>query len=379
MKISKLKIGIVCYPSIGGSGIVATSLGNELAKLGHKVHFISYDKPFRIDLKNKNISYHQVKVNEYQVFRYPDYTLPLAEKIGMINHDFGLDILHVHYAVPHATAALLAKDVAKSLKQKFPKVVTTLHGTDITLLARDPNLDSIIKYSIEESNGVTAVSESLKKDTLNVLKTKKPIEVIYNSYSPKSITKNPGQIRKELKIRQDDFLAIHISNLRPVKRIPDLLQIIKLIPNPKFKLLILAGSDFTDFLPLVKKWNIQSRVKVVPSVLDIQNYINAADVGLYTSEKESFGMGILETMFYKKPVIAAKTGGVPEVVENNKTGFLLPIGDTKGFVKKLNLLLKQPELAKEMGQAGFIRAQTNFSNEKIVSKYLEYYKNVLNC
>lgn len=371
-----LKIAIVCYPSIGGSGIVATNLGNELAKLGHQVHFISYDRPFRIDLENKNIHYHRVQVNEYEVFRYPDYTLPLAEKIGMVNHDFGLDILHVHYAVPHATAALLAKDVAKSRKQKFPKVITTLHGTDITLLARDPNLDSIIKYSIEESCGVTTVSNSLKNDTKKILKISTPIEVIYNSYSPKPVTKTRKVVRKSLNIKDSDFLAIHISNLRPVKRIPDLLKIVaKTAPN--VKLLVLAGSDFTPFLPLVKKLKIQNRVKVIPSVKDIQNYINATDVGLYTSEKESFGMGILETMYYKKPVVASKTGGVPEVVLNEKTGFLVRIGDIKGFSKMLDRLASSPALAEKMGEAGFFRAQERFSNQKIVAQYLEYYQKVL--
>ena len=355
---------------------MATNLGNELAKLGHQVHFISYDRPFRIDLENKNIHYHRVQVNEYEVFRYPDYTLPLAEKIGMVNHDFGLDILHVHYAVPHATAALLAKDVAKSRKQKFPKVITTLHGTDITLLARDPNLDSIIKYSIEESCGVTTVSNSLKNDTKKILKISTPIEVIYNSYSPKPVTKTRKVVRKSLNIKDSDFLAIHISNLRPVKRIPDLLKIVAKTA-PSVKLLVLAGSDFTPFLPLVKKLQIQNRVKVIPSVKDIQNYINAADVGLYTSEKESFGMGILETMYYKKPVVASKTGGVPEVVLNEKTGFLVRVGDIKGFSKMLNHLASSPALAEKMGEAGFLNAQKNFSNKKIISEYLGYYENIL--
>lgn len=371
-----LKIGIVCYPSIGGSGIVATNLGNELAALGHQVHFISYEKPFRINLKDKNIHYHQVKVNEYEVFRYPDYTLPLAEKIGMVNHDFGLDILHVHYAVPHATAALLAKSVATSRNQKFPKVITTLHGTDITLLAKDPNLDSIIKYSLEESCGVTAVSESLKKDTIKVLKTKKPIEVIYNSYAQKKITISKETIRKNLHLNTTDFVAIHISNLRPVKRIPDLLKIFTKT-KPNIKLLILAGSDFSPFLPLVKKLKLQNKIRVVPNVFDVQNYINAADVGLYASEKESFGMGILETMFYKKPVIAARTGGVPEVIEHKKTGILLPVGDIDGFTKNLNALSTDPGRVEQMGTAGLERASQNFSNEKILTRYLEYYHKIL--
>ena len=374
----KLKIGIVCYPSIGGSGIVATNLGNQLAKLGHKIHFISYEKPFRIDLKNKNIRHHRVEVNEYQIFRYPDYTLPLAEKIGTVNNQYGLDILHVHYAVPHATAALLAKNIAANCRQKFPCVITTLHGTDITLLARDPNLDSIIKYSIEDSAGVTAVSQSLKQDTLKVLKTKKPIEVIYNSYQPEKITVHRERIRKGLNIGSEDFLAIHSSNLRQVKRIPDLLKIFAKT-GPHIKLLVLAGGDFSPFRPLAKKLKIEHKLRIVPNVSDIQNFINAADVGVYTSEKESFGMGILETMFYKKPIIATRAGGIPEVVEHKKTGILLPLGDITGFARQINLLAANPKLAGTLGQAGFTRAKTLFSNEQIVAKYLAYYKKILGC
>lgn len=372
-----LKIGIVCYPSVGGSGIVATDLGLELAKMGHKVHFISYDEPFRLIAKHKNVYFHKVNINKYDLFKYPDYTLPLAVTIENVQKKYKLDVLHVHYAVPHATAALLARRIMRANGTPLPRVVTTLHGTDISLIARDKNLFEVIKYSIERSHGVTAVSQNLKKDTIKFLKIKKPIEVIYNFYSPPPITKTRAQIRKALKLKDDDFIAIHLSNVRPVKRIPDLLKIASLIKNPKFKLLILSGGDFTQFDSLVKKYKLGKKLIVLQNVRDIGNYINAADIGLYTSETESFGMGMLEAMSYGKPVIATKAGGIPEVVENNKTGFLLPVSDIQGFVKKITQLVNDEFLVKKMGQQAKQDACKKFCSSKIVPKYVEYYKSIL--
>jgi N-acetyl-alpha-D-glucosaminyl L-malate synthase BshA len=378
-KASLLKIGIVCYPSVGGSGIVATNLGLELAKLGHKVHFISYEEPFRLTGKHKNILFHKVNINQYELFKYPDYTLPLAVTIERVQKKYKLDIIHVHYAVPHATAALLARRVMRANGTYLPKVVTTLHGTDITLLARDKNLFEIIKYSIERSHGVTAVSKNLRDDTIKFLKTKKPIEVIYNFYTPPPVTKSAVDIRKKLGLKQDDFVAIHLSNLRPVKRIPDLLKIAAQIKNPKFKLLILSGGDFTEYLPLVKKLNLGKKLVVKQNVQDIGNYLNASDFGLYTSETESFGMGMLEAMSYGKTVIATKVGGIPEVVENNKTGFLLPVGDINGFVKKINWLIENPAAVKKMGALAKKDSCEKFCSNFVVPKYVDYYRSILNA
>ena len=252
--VKKLSIGITCYPSVGGSGIVASQLGSELARLGHKVHFISYEPPFRLDRKQPNVFFHQVELNEYKLFKYPDYTLPLAVKMVEVADKHKLDILHVHYAVPHATAALLATQIARDQMQHAPHVITTLHGTDITLLARDPNLGPIIKYSIESSCGVTAVSRSLKTETIQVLKSRKPIEVIYNFYRPKPPRKGRQEVRRALRVRKDDFLLIHMSNLRPVKRAQDVLRVLaELKDQPNIKLLILAGESFEPFFPQVRK------------------------------------------------------------------------------------------------------------------------------
>jgi N-acetyl-alpha-D-glucosaminyl L-malate synthase BshA len=365
---------MVCYPSIGGSGIVATSLGNELAKLGHQVHFISYEQPFRLNLNAPNVHFHKVNINKYNLFKYPDYTLPLAVAISAIHEKYKLDLVHVHYAVPHATAALLAEDMMKKVSIKPPKIITTLHGTDITLLAKDRHLFPIINYSIERSCCVTAVSNYLKKETRRVLKIKKAIEVIYNFYTPLPVTKTRGQIRRALNIKDGDFLAIHSSNLRAVKRIPDLLEIVsKMKPEPKFKLLILAGGDFSQYLPLVKKLGIQKKIIVKPAVLDIENYINAADLGIYTTNVESFGLSILECMAFGKPVLATKAGGVPEVMQNKKTGFLLPVGDVKGFAEKTKLLIQNPGLLQTLGKHAKQRALQNFSAQKIVNRYLKFY------
>lgn len=374
----KLNIGIVCYPSVGGSGIVATGLGQSLAKLGHKVHFISYEPPFALLAKQPNIFFHKVTFNGYELFKYPDYTLPLAVKMVEISKKYKLDILHVHYAVPHATAALLAKDIAREEKIPFPNVVTTLHGTDITLLARDKTVMPVIKYSIESSCGVTAVSESLKRDTKKALNTTRQIEVIHNFYTPKKATKSRAVIRKSLGVKEAEFLVIHLSNLRPVKRIPDLLKIIsKVKKNKNIKLLILAGGDFAPYESLVKKLGITDRIIIKKNILDIENYINASNIGLYTSSEESFGMGILETMSYGKPVLATNAGGIPEFMQNGKTGFLFGVGKVDDFARKLLELSNKDELVKELGQNASMRAQAGYSSVKIVNQYLEYYRKII--
>ncbi len=372
-----LNIGIVCYPSVGGSGVVATNLGNELAKLGHKVHFISYETPFKLNLKARNVFFHRVNINEYTLFKYPDYTLPLAETIIMVHEKYGFGIFHLHYAVPPATAPLLASRILLSTGIKPPKIITTLHGTDITLLAKDPNLFTVIKYSIEKSDGVTTVSEDLKKSTLKVLKTKKPIQVIHNFFTPPPIKKSRNAVRKGLGIKDTDFLAIHLSNLREVKRIPDLLKIAQVMKhNPKFKLLILAGGSFAPFLPLANKYKLGNLV-VKTRVKDIENYLNAADLGIYTSSSESFGMGLLETMAYNNPVLATKVGGIPEVLLDKQNGYLLKVGDTRGFAAKINLLMRDEGLLKKLGAQAEQRAITEFSAKKIVKAYLNYYCSIL--
>src|SRR5579863_9701746 len=378
MSANPLAIGITCYPSVGGSGIVASQLGSELARMGHQVHFISYEPPFRLDRRQPNVFFHRVELNEYRLFKYPDYTLPLAVKMVEVADKFKLDILHVHYAVPHATAALLATQISREQARRAPHVITTLHGTDITLLARDPNLMPIIKYSIESSCGVTAVSHSLQEETVQVLQTKKPIEVIYNFYRPKSPRKSRTQVRRALKIRADEFLLIHLSNLRPVKRAQDVLRVLAEVKDQEHvKLLILAGESFAPFRPLVKKLKIEDRVVVKENVLDVENYLNAADAGLYASERESFGMGVLETMSFGKPVVATRVGGVSEIIRDGETGFLKRLGDVRSMAKAVRLLAADPKLAECMGQAARLRAEQEFSSQKSVDQYLDLYRRTI--
>jgi L-malate glycosyltransferase len=380
--MSRLAIGITCYPSIGGSGIVASQLGSELARLGHRIHFISYEPPFRLDRKQRNVTFHRVELNEYRLFKYPDYTLPLAVKMVEVAAKYELDILHVHYAVPHATAALLATQIARKQIRRAPHVITTLHGTDITLLARDRSLGPIIKYSIESSCGVTAVSRSLKAETIQVLKTRKPIEVIYNFYRPKPPRKGRSEVRRALRVRESDFLLIHLSNLRPVKRVPDVLQVVAELTKEQadVKLLILAGESFAPFRPMVKRLGIEGRVIVKENVLDIENYLHAADGGLYASEKESFGMGVLETMSFGKPVVATRVGGVAEIVLDNRTGFLARLGDVKSMAAAVRRLADDPELAARMGAAARARAEQEFSSKESVEQYLDlYHRTIRDC
>lgn len=374
----KLSIGITCYPTVGGSGIVASQLGSELARLGHQVHFISYEPPFRLDRKYPNVFFHQVELNEYRLFKYPDYTLPLAVKMVTVAHQFKLDLLHVHYAVPHATAALLATQIAREERLRTPAVITTLHGTDITLLGRDPNLRPIIKYSIESSHGVTAVSRSLRDETLHVLRTRKPIEVIHNFYRPRPPRQSRAEMRRRLGLRQDDFVLIHLSNLRPVKRAQDVLRVLaELKDDPQVKLVVLAGGPFEPFRPLVRQLGIGKRIVVRHNVVDIENYISAADAGLYASERESFGMGVLETMSFGKPVIATRVGGVTEIMADGETGFLRRLGDVAGMAKAVRLLAGDPDRCARMGLAAKLRANCEFSAEASVGKYLAFYERVL--
>ena len=365
--MKKLTIAITCYPTIGGSGVVATNLGIELARHGHKVHFITYERPFSLP-KHKNIFFHKVEFNDYSLFKYPDYTLPLAEKMVEVNEKYKLDLFHVHYAVPHATAALLARKVIQKVgNKKAPCLITTLHGTDITLLARDPNIDSIIRCSIEDSCAVTAVSNNLKQETTKILKTKKSIEVIYNFYHKKPTTKSRTVVRKELKVKDNDLLAVHLSNLRDVKRIPDLINIFGgLKKHPGIKLLILAGGSFKKFIPLVKKQKIQKQIIVRENPSHIENFLNASDFGIYTSKKESFGLGILETLAFGKPILATRAGGIPEVVAHKKTGLLFSVGDIKGFISAIKKLNADRKLLETMGKAGEKKPERNFLQKKLL-------------
>ena len=277
-----LRIGITCYPSIGGSGVLASALGEELARRGHEVHFLSYERPFRLPADAPRLHFHPVGINAYGLFKYPDYTLPLSVKMAEVSRDHRLDVLHVHYAVPHATAAILARSM---LPRSFrPKVVTTLHGTDTTLLGRDAGYGPAIRHALNRSDAVTAVSVYLQRETQELLGLDRPIDVIHNFFAPRRPRRSREEMRRELGMG-DEVMILHCSNLRPVKRIDLLLEAAARIrPRDAFKLVILAGEDFAPFAGDVRRLGLEDRVIVVEQVHDIEDYLQAADVGLFSSE-----------------------------------------------------------------------------------------------
>ncbi len=373
-----LKIGITCYPLIGGSGILATALGSELALRGHDVHFFSSAKPVRLDLAQPRIFFHEVIVNEYSLFTYPDYTLPLAVKMAQIAREAELDVFHVHYAVPHATAAYLAVQMLNGKGTCAPKIITTLHGTDTTLLGQDPSYRPAIEHALSHSEAITTVSESLRAETVETFQLQQPVEVIRNFFVPSPRQRSRDEIRGELGLTDNEFLLVHISNVRPLKRIDLLLQAFAAATSDRpLRLLVLAGSDFAPYEPLLEQLGLRDRVFVKEAVREVEEFLNAADAGLYTSESESFGLSILETLFHGKPVVAFGIGGIPEVVVDGETGFLHPFGDVRAVASSLARLADDPVLAARLGAAGRQRAETLFTADQIVPQYEALYRRVL--
>ena len=369
-----MRIGITCYPSIGGSGILATSLGEELANRGHEVHFISYERPFRLPMNVPRLHFHPVIINDYDLFKYPDYTLPLSVKMAEVSREHRLDVLHVHYAVPHATAAILAKSMLPPSQR--PRVVTTLHGTDTSLLGLDPGYRPAIHHALTHSDAVTTVSHFLEEETRQVLRFHGHIDVIHNFFAPRPAHHSREEVRRELGL-QDEVLLFHSSNLRPLKRIDLLIEAIALIhPREAFKLLILAGGNFAPFTETVQRLGLANQVIVREKVADIENYLEAADLGVFTSESESFCLSILEAMFFAIPSIARRVGGIPEVVEDKTTGLLVDSARADAIAEVIESLIRDPARRRTMGIAAQSRAIQHFSAETIVPRYEALYARV---
>jgi N-acetyl-alpha-D-glucosaminyl L-malate synthase BshA len=369
-----LNIGITCYPSVGGSGILASALGEDLARRGHEVHFISYERPFRLPADAPRLHFHPVTINDYDLFKYPDYTLPLSVKMAEVSRDHHLDVLHVHYAVPHATAAILARSMLEPGPQ--PRVVTTLHGTDTTLLGCDAGYGPAIHHALTRSDAVTAVSAYLKAETQRVLGFNGPIDVIHNFSAPRPPQRSRESMRRELGLR-DEALIIHSSNLRPLKRIGLLLETAARIrPRESFKLLILAGGAFAPFAADVRRLGLEDRVLVREQVADSEDYLQVADLGLITSELESFCLSILEAMCFACPSVAVPVGGIPEVIEHNATGLLVPAADPDSLARAVESLLQDPARRHALGQAAQLRAAAQFSAQAIVPRYEALYRRV---
>jgi len=368
-----LLIGITCYPSVGGSGVLASALGEELARRGHEIHFISYERPFRLPTDATHLRFHSVEINDYGLFKYPDYTLPLSVKMAEVSRDHRLDILHVHYAVPHATAALLA---CSMLSADRPRVVTTLHGTDTTLLGRDAHYAPAIRHALVSSDAVTAVSAYLKDETHRLLDVNRPIDVIHNFFFPRAVRRTRDEVRAELGIG-GELLLLHSSNLRPLKRIDLLLEsIARVRPRKSFKLLVLAGDSFVPFERDVRRLGLEDCVIVREKVNEIEDYLQVADLGVFTSESESFCLSILEAMCFGCPSVAMNVGGIPEVIQHDRTGLLVTFGDTNDFGCCVEELLMDSGRRQALGRDAQSAAAARFSAEAIVSQYEAVYRRV---
>jgi N-acetyl-alpha-D-glucosaminyl L-malate synthase BshA len=367
-----LRIGITCYPSVGGSGILATALGKDLARRGHDVHFICYERPFRLRVDGPRLHFHRVMVNDYGLFKYPDYTLPLSVRMAEVSRDQRLDVLHVHYAVPHATAAILARSMLPLEQQ--PCVVTTLHGTDTTLLGYDPGYAPAIRHALINSDAVTTVSESLKRETQRVFDFDDSIEVIHNFFVPRPPRRSREEVRRELGLG-DEVVVLHSSNLRPGKRIDLLLETVARVhPLNAFRLLILAGEPFAPFSEQMQRLGLTECVIVLEKVTDIEDYLQVADIGLFTSETESFCLSILEAMCFGCPSVSTRVGGIPEVVEDNQSSLLIPFGDVAALAGALEGLIDDKTRRSALGRAAQARARERFSAEVIVPRYEALYR-----
>lgn len=370
--MKKLKIGITCYPSVGGSGIIATELGKQLAEKGHEIHFITSSIPFRLNTYHPNIHFHEVEVNQYAVFKYPPYDLSLASKIAEVAERENLDIIHAHYALPHAVCAYLAKQMLK----RNIGIVTTLHGTDITVLGYDPSLKDLIRFAIEASDRVTAVSSALAAETYDLIKPEKKIETIYNFIDERVyLKKNTEAIKEKHGIVPDEKVVIHVSNFRKVKRVQDVIRVFRNIAGKtKAKLLLVGdGPEKSTACELVRKYGLENQVLMLGNQDRVEELYSISDLKLLLSEKESFGLVLLEAMACGVPCIGTNTGGIPEVIKNNVSGFLVDVGDVAAATACAMHILEDEQLSKRFTEAAMEMLKNEFSSQKIVSQYEQIY------
>ena len=376
-----MKIGITCYPTYGGSGVVATELGVELAVRGHEIHFISYAQPIRLTELHPNIHYHEVDVSRYPLFEYPPYDLALATRMAEVSELYALDLLHVHYAIPHSVSALLARQMlaAKPRGQKLP-FVTTLHGTDITLVGLDRSYLPITRFSIEQSDGVTAISQYLRNRTLKIFDVKNQIEVIPNFVNCDEYLRKPEWLEKRTEYaRDDERLLVHLSNFRPVKRVLDVVEIFDRVRKkiPAKLLLIGDGPDRSQAEWLAVQKGIHEQVLFLGKQDQIREKLAISDVLLMPSELETFGLAALEGMACEVVPIATRTGGVPELIEHGVTGFLADVGDVETMARYAIDLLSDESALRAMGKRARAAAQEKFCASKIIPLYEDFYRRVL--
>jgi len=371
-----MKIAMVCYPTFGGSGVVATELGKALAARGYEIHFITYNTPVRLGSFKPGIFYHEVRVSDYPLFDYPPYELVLASKMVEVVKDHDIDLIHVHYAIPHASAAITAKKILAEEGISLP-IVTTLHGTDITLLGKDISFEPVISFAINKSDAVTAVSEDLKKETNKLFGVNKEIEVVSNFFCPNHLNVEADE-EFRLKIAPDGQpILTHISNFRPVKRVLDVVKVFnKVLETRDCRLLLVGdGPDRTAADKLCREFGIDHKVVFLGKVKNPIEPLMISDLFILPSEAESFGLAALEAMAAGLPVIATNTGGLPELVENGVSGFLCSVGDVESMASSVLKILSTDEGFKGYRSSTLERAQT-FQIDSVLPKYLNIYNNV---
>ena len=371
-----MKIGITCYPTYGGSGVVATELGLELAARGHEVHFVSYAVPVRITEASERIHFHEVEMLNYPLFDHPPYTLALASQMYNVAENEALDILHVHYAIPHSVSAYLARAMTNSRRLPF---VTTLHGTDITLVGMDRSYLPITRFSIEESDAVTAISDYLRQVTIREFEIRRPIDVIPNFVNCSVFQPAHGKCRREEFAPKGEKVLVHLSNFRPVKRLPDVVDIFELVHREMPAKLLLIGDGPER---AVAEWLVRDK-KLTPDVIflgkqnQVHDLLNCADVLLLPSELESFGLAALEAMACGVPAVCSRVGGMPEVIEDGVEGFLVQAHDVKTMGARALEILGNSERHKQMSKAARRRALKQFCSTKIIPLYEKLYRRVI--
>lgn len=368
-----LKIGVVCYPTYGGSGVIATELGIALAKKGHEVHFISYDQPFRLDIFSENIHYHEVLVPDYPLFEYAPYELNLTSKLVDVAIHEKLNLLHVHYAIPHASAAVNAQQILLSYGIKVP-IVTTLHGTDITLLGKDKSFKPVIEYAINKSDAITVVSESLKKDTLKNFNITKKINTISNFIDINIYKNNYDVTLKKTFVKNDEYLITHISNFRKVKRVCDVIRIFQKVNSkiPSKLLMIGDGPDRIRAETLARDLGIEDKVRFLGKINITYKILACSDIFVLPSESESFGLVALEAMASKNAIVSTNIGGISELNIDKKTGFLSKVGDIEKMTNDIILLLQKPVLLEKFKTNAYERS-SKFDLQEILPMYLNIY------
>lgn len=374
-----MKIGITCYPTYGGSGVVATELGKSLAERGHEIHFVSSSLPFRLSHVAGNIFFHEVNVQSYPLFDYPPYTLSLTSKMVDLAKHAGLDLLHVHYAIPHATSAVMARQILDTEDLHVP-VVTTLHGTDITLIGRDPSFAPVVTWSINESDGVTAVSDYLRQQTYDHFDVSNGIEVIPNFIDTERFFRQDKEHFKQALCPNGEKVIVHVSNFRPVKNTGQVVEVFHRLKNGTSNVKLLLIGDGPDRVPTERKareLGVYNDVRFLGKQDPVEEILSIADVFLMPSGSETFGLAALEAMACEVPVVATDVGGLPELIVDDETGFLCPKDDVDAFTERTRQLLTNEDLHARMSRAARTRAVETFDIDRVVPMYESYYQQVL--